>query len=89
MSYEPKISPDEEFLTYIIQSIVDHPEDVVVSRKIDEMGVLLTLQVHPNDMGQVIGRAGTVVDAIRTLVRIVGIKIDARVNLKILEPEHD
>jgi hypothetical protein len=66
---------------------VDHPEDVAVTRKIDEMGVLLSLKVNPRDMGQVIGRDGNTAKSIRSLLRIVGIKNNARVNLKIEEPE--
>ncbi len=78
---------DKEFLEYIIKSIVDNPEDVEIDREVDEMGVLLSLRVHSDDMGQVIGRNGSTARAIRTLVRIVGLKSHARVNLKIEEPE--
>lgn len=78
---------DQEFLEYLVKSIVDHPDDVKVDRKVDEMGVLLSLQVHPQDMGQVVGRQGATAKAIRSLLRIVGIKNNARVNLKIEEPE--
>jgi len=78
---------DQEFLEFLVKSIVDHPEDVTVDRKVDEMGVLLELQVNPKDMGQVVGRQGSTAKAIRSLLRIVGIKNNARVNLKILEPE--
>lgn len=78
---------DKEFLEYIVKSLVDHPDDVKIERKIDEMGVLLTLKVNPEDMGQVIGKAGSTARAIRSLVRIVGLKNNARVNLKIEEPE--
>jgi len=78
---------DEQFLDFLVKSIVDHPEDVKVDRKVDEMGVLLTLKVHPMDMGQVVGRKGSTAQAIRSLLRIVGIKNNARVNLKILEPD--
>jgi hypothetical protein len=78
---------DEKFLEFIIKSIVDHPEEVKIDRKIDEMGVLLTLKVSPQDMGQVIGRDGSTAKAIRSLLRIVGIKNNARVTLKIEEPE--
>jgi hypothetical protein len=82
-----KNSVDQEFLEYLVKSIVDHPDDVKVDRKIDEMGVLLSLKVNPQDMGQVVGREGSTAKAIRTLLRIVGIKNNARVNLKIEEPE--
>jgi len=78
---------DRDFLTFVIKSIVDHPEDVQVERTIDEMGVLLTLKVHREDMGQVVGRQGATAKAIRSLLRIVGLKNGAHVNLKILEPD--
>jgi hypothetical protein len=83
---EKKIN-DQEFLEYIVKSLVDHPEDVKIDRKVDEMGVLLSLKVNPEDMGQIIGKAGATARAIRSLVRIVGLKNHARVNLKIEEPE--
>lgn len=78
---------DKDFLEYIVKALVDHPDDVVINRKVDEMGVLLSLKVHPEDMGQIIGKAGSTARAIRSLVRIVGLKNHARVNLKIEEPE--
>jgi len=82
-----KKAKDQEFLEYIIKSLVDHPEAVKITRTVDEMGVLLSLKVHPEDMGQIIGKKGATVRAIRDLVRIVGLKNRARVNLKIEEPE--
>jgi predicted RNA-binding protein YlqC (UPF0109 family) len=78
---------DKEFLEFIVKALVDHPDDVKIDRKVDEMGVLLSLKVNPEDMGQIIGRAGSTARAIRSLVRIVGLKNHARVNLKIEEPE--
>ncbi len=78
---------DQEFLEYVVKSLVDHPDDVKVARKVDEMGVLLSLRVNPQDMGQVVGRQGATAKAIRSLLRIVGVKNNARVNLKIEEPE--
>jgi len=78
---------DLEFLEYIVKALVDNPKDVKVERKVDEMGVLLSLKVNPQDMGQIIGREGSTAKAIRNLVRIVGLKNHARVNLKIEEPE--
>ena len=78
---------DQQFLEFLVKAIVDHPEDVVVVRQIDEMGVLLSLKVNPLDMGQIIGREGSTAKAIRSLLRIVGVKNNARVNLKIEEPE--
>lgn len=82
-----KDSVDQEFLEYLVKSIVDHPDDVKVDRKVDEMGVLLSLKVNSQDMGQVVGRQGATAKSIRSLLRIVGIKNNARVNLKIEEPE--
>lgn len=78
---------DQEFLTMLAKALVDHPDDVMVDRRVDEMGVLLTLKVNPMDMGQIVGRQGSTAKAIRSLLRIVGIKNNARVNLKIDEPE--
>jgi len=78
---------DQEFLDFLIKALVDHPEDVKVSRTVDEMGVLLSLKVNAEDMGQIIGRSGSTARAIRNLVRIIGLKNHARVNLKIEEPE--
>jgi len=78
---------DKEFLEYLVKALVDHPDDVKIERKVDEMGVLLLLKVHPEDMGQIIGREGSTAKAIRNLVRIVGLKNHSRVNLKIEEPE--
>lgn len=78
---------DQEFLEYIIKTLVDNPEEVKITRAVDEMGVLLTLQVGQEDMGKIIGRDGNTAKAIRTLLRVVGMKNNARVNLKINEPE--
>ncbi len=78
---------DREFLEFLVKSIVAHPNDVVVDRTVDERGVLLTLKINPEDMGYVIGRRGQTAQAIRTLLKIVGAKNNARVNLKIYEPE--
>ena len=78
---------DQEFLDYTVRSLVDNPSDVKIDRKVDEMGVLLTLKINPADMGKIIGRSGNTAKAIRTLLRVVGMKNHARVNLKIEEPE--
>ncbi len=78
---------DQEFVEFVIKSIVSHPEDVRTERKVDEMGVLISLHINPADMGYVIGRQGQTARAIRTLLKIVGAKNNARVNLKIIEPE--
>lgn len=78
---------DQEFLELVAKAVVAHPEDVVVERTVDERGVLLTLKINPEDMGYIIGRRGNTAQAIRTLLKIVGAKNNARVNLKIYEPE--
>ncbi|MEK7537020.1 MAG: KH domain-containing protein [Patescibacteria group bacterium] len=78
---------DQEFVEHIVKSLVNHPDDVIVERKIDEMGVLLTLKVNPADMALVIGKNGSTARAIRTLVWIIGLRNRARVNFKIEEPE--
>ncbi len=82
-----KTYTDQDFLEFIVKALVDNPGDVKIDRKVDEMGVLLSLKVNPEDMGQIIGRAGATARSIRSLVRIVGLKNQARVNLKIEEPE--
>lgn len=78
---------DKEFVEYVVKMLVDSPDDVKVERKIDEMGVLITLDVNPKDMGMVIGREGMTAKALRTLLRVIGARNNARVNLKINEPE--
>ncbi|MBD3248386.1 KH domain-containing protein [Candidatus Falkowbacteria bacterium] len=78
---------DKQFLETIVQAIVSKPEAVQVERTVDEMGVLLTLKIDPSDMGYVIGRKGQTAQAIRTLLKIIGAKNNARVNLKIYDPE--
>jgi len=78
---------DKNFLEFVVKGLVDVPDKVHVDRKVDEMGVLLTLDVAAEDMGKIIGRSGNTAKAIRTLLRVVGMKNNARVNLKINEPE--
>lgn len=78
---------DQEFLEFVTKALVANPKDVKVERTIDERGVLLTLHINPSDMGAVIGRGGQTARALRTLLRVVGAKNNARVNLKIYEPE--
>lgn len=78
---------DAQFVEEVVKMLVDNPNDVKVDRKVDEMGVLITLDVHPDDMGMVIGREGSTAKALRTLLRVVGARNNARVNLKINEPE--
>ena len=77
---------DREFIEYVVKMLVDKPEAVKVERKIDEMGVLISLDVDAQDMGMVIGRDGMTAKALRTLLRVIGARNNARVNLKINEP---
>ena len=77
---------DHAYLDYTIKALVDNQDAVVITRSVDEMGVLLTLTVAPEDMGKIIGKDGNIAKAIRTLLRVVGMKHNARVNLKINEP---
>lgn len=81
------LSADQDFLETTIKAMVDHPDEVKITRTVDEMGVLLTLKVNAEDMGQIIGRQGSTAKAIRTLLRVIGMKNNARVNFKIEEPE--
>jgi predicted RNA-binding protein YlqC (UPF0109 family) len=78
---------DQTFLEQVIHALVEKPEKVEINRTVDEMGVLLTLKVDQEDMGKIIGRDGNTAKAIRTLLRVVGMKNNARVNLKINEPD--
>jgi len=80
---------DQEFIEYVVKNLVDHPEAVSLERSIDDRGVLLALTVDPDDMGKIIGKAGSTAKAIRTLLRVVGAKNDERLNLKIVDPEGD
>ncbi|MBP7671079.1 KH domain-containing protein [Candidatus Gracilibacteria bacterium] len=81
------LNSDQHFVEYIVKQIVENPEQVVVERSVDEMGVLLTLTVARDDMGKIIGKDGQTAKAIRILLRVIGSKNNARVNLKIAEPQ--
>ncbi len=81
-------SIDQQFVEYIVKSLVEHPEDVSVDRIVDEKGVLLTLTVNPEDLGRVIGRRGTTAQSLRTLLRALGTKNSARYNLKIVNNDN-
>ena len=78
---------DQKFVEDIVKAIVDQPEAVTTERTVDEMGVLIKLAVGDEDMGKIIGKEGRTAKAIRTLLRVLGAKNNARVNLKIIEPE--
>lgn len=80
---------DQQFIEYIVKSLVGHPNDVVVDRLIDEKGVLLSLTVNPEDLGRVIGKRGVTAQSLRTLLRALGTKNDARYNLKIVNNDDD
>ena len=78
---------DQQFVEFIVKTLVSHPDDVSVERTIDEKGVLLKLTVNGEDLGRVIGKRGSTAQSIRTLLRALGTKNDARYNLKIVDPE--
>ena len=78
---------DQAFVEDVVKAIVDNPDKVSTERTIDERGVLIKLTVDPEDMGKIIGKEGKTAKAIRTLLRVLGAKNNARVNLKIVEPE--
>jgi len=78
---------DQKFIEDLVKAIVDYPADVKTERTIDERGVLIKLYVNADDMGKIIGKEGKTAKAIRTLLRVFGAKNDARLNLKIVEPE--
>lgn len=76
---------DQDFVEYIVKSLVSHPDKVVIERRIDEKGVLLELTVDPEDLGRIIGKRGATAQSLRTLLRALGTKNDARYNLKIVD----
>jgi predicted RNA-binding protein YlqC (UPF0109 family) len=78
-------SIDQQFIEYIVKSLVGNPDAVVIERRIDEKGVLLELSVDPEDLGRVIGKRGATAQSLRTLLRALGTKNDARYNLKIMD----
>lgn len=80
---------DQQFIEYIVKSLVGNPDDVVVERIIDEKGVLLTLTVNPEDLGRVIGKRGVTAQSLRTLLRALGTKNNARYNLKIVNNDDE
>jgi len=80
---------DQQFIEYIVKSLVGNPDDVIVERVIDEKGVLLTLTVNPEDLGRVIGKRGVTAQSLRTLLRALGTKNNARYNLKIVNNDDD
>lgn len=87
MAEDITTGPDKDFVEYVVKSIVSQPDKVIVTRTVDDMGVLLTLQVSKEDMGKVIGKSGQTAKSIRILLRVIGSKENIRVNMKIVEPE--
>lgn len=79
--------PDKDFIEHVVKMIVEEPDAVKVTRSVDEMGVLITLQVAKEDMGKIIGKSGQTAKSLRILLRVIGSKNNARVNLRIVEPE--
>ena len=80
---------DQQFIEYIVKSLVENPDDVSIERIIDEKGVLLTLTVNPDDLGRVIGKRGMTAQSLRTLLRALGVRNDARYNLKIVNNDEE
>lgn len=78
---------DRDFVEYMVKQVVSNPDDIEVTRTIDEMGILITLRVSKDDMGKIIGKNGQTAKALRILLRILGAKNNSRVNLKIVEPD--
>lgn len=79
------VSIDQQFVEYVVKSLVGHPDAVKIDRRVDEKGVLLELTVDPEDLGRVIGKRGATAQSIRTLLRALGTKQEARYNLKIVD----
>ncbi len=80
---------DQQFLEFVVKELATHPDEVIVERTLDEKGVLLTLTVHPEDLGRIIGKRGSTAQSLRTLLRALGTKNDARYNLRILNNDDD
>jgi predicted RNA-binding protein YlqC (UPF0109 family) len=78
---------EQEFLEYIVQSIVDHPDHVTTERQVDDLGTLISLHVAGEDMATIIGKEGRTAKSLRTILRVLGAKHDQRINLRIVEPE--
>jgi uncharacterized protein len=78
---------DQAFIEYVLKLICTNPQAVKVERTIDELGVLITVEIAKEDMGTVIGKNGQTAKSLRTLLRVIGAKENARVNMKIVEPE--
>ncbi len=75
-----------EFVRYVVSNLVEHPDDLVIEKTIDDIGVLINLQAHKDDMGRIIGKNGQTIKSIRTLLRVIGKREEQKINLKIIEP---
>ena len=84
---DPKDGLELDFIRFIVASLAENPDDIQVEKTIDDLGVLITLQVHKDDMGRIIGKNGQTIKSIRTLLRVIGAKQEEKLNLKILEPK--
>ena len=84
---DQSVGPNKDFVEYVVKSIVDNPAQVSVTRTVDDMGVLITVQVSKEDMGKIIGKSGQTAKSIRILLRVIGAKTNTRINMKIVEPE--
>lgn len=87
MAEDVSMGSDKDFVEYVVKSIVGSPDQVIVTRTVDDMGVLITLKVSKEDMGKVIGKGGQTAKSIRILLRVLGSKTNTRVNMKIIEPD--
>ena len=85
---ETTVIPGLEFLTFVLESLVDDRDELKVDGRLDDLGILLTVQVSERDMGKLIGKGGQTVKALRTLIRVIGGNSNQRINIKILEPEN-
>ncbi|USN58006.1 MAG: KH domain-containing protein [Candidatus Peribacteria bacterium] len=74
-----------EFLQYVVENLVNHPGDIQIERTEDELGTLLTLRVNKEDMGIIIGKSGNTINALRSVLRLLGMKLDKKLNLKVLD----
>ena len=79
--------PGLEFLTFVLESLVDDRDELKVDGRTDDLGILLTVQVSERDMGKLIGKGGQTVKALRTLIRVIGGNVNQRINIKVLEPD--
>lgn len=78
---------DLEFVEFVIANLAAYPEEIEINKTIDDLGILITLQAHKDDMGRIIGKNGQTIKSIRTLLKAIGAKREKRINLKILEPK--